>query len=141
MGVTITALRWGGGSFNFYGDQIPPFDYYNYNTLYEGSQDVRNTVDGGTQRYHQYNATNQGFSEKANIFTHTVENPYVDGVSIKLQIDRMYDTIEQTLGQVENPSRNAGENIPTVMNLLIETGFIAENGGKHVLARSKFIFQ
>lgn len=142
-GVSTTNFPKGiNSSFNF-GKNCPP----NMNpgdftkASQEGSGDRRGTREGGTQDYASWNSYAQNYSERAAIFTHTVENPYVDAVSFKLFVTALWDSQKEALGDTKNPTRNAGEQKPAVVNIAVETGFTLPNGEQYKISTSQFVIQ
>ena len=107
----------------------------------EGSDDLRATSEGGTQNYSSWNNAAQYYRERALVFTHTVENPYVDAVSFKILVLALWDSNKEAQGDTKSPSRNAGEQKPAVVNFWVETGVIRACGKELVLSTGAWVIQ
>lgn len=124
-----------------FGRNCPPIMSNKYRASEEGSDDRRSTSEGGTQNYSSWNNLAQYYNEKALIFTHTVENPYVDGVSLKLFITALWDSQKEALGDTKNPTRNPGEQKPAVLNIAIETGITKADGSEVQISTNRYVIQ
>tara|TARA_R110000772_G_scaffold53412_1_gene122286 strand:+ start:4798 stop:9657 length:4860 start_codon:yes stop_codon:yes gene_type:complete len=106
---------------------LPEMDEEYLYSIREGSRDDRGTRKG-TQKFADWDKNDQDFDEKAQALTHTILSPNVDCVWFTLAIDKLTDTVEQSLGDPEDPALAAGTTIPSVVNIRVEVGYISETG-------------
>lgn len=95
----------------------------------EGSKDVR--LEGNANNnYSNWNDQNERKNYDSLAFTHTIENPFVDKVSISILVNALSDTVHTTVKNVQDVGDlEAGSKIPSIVAIKIETGKIT-NGEK-----------
>jgi hypothetical protein len=93
----------------------------------EGSEDNKRTQ--ASKDYSSWNAQNQEYQlqEKAAPITYYVNNPNVSEVYVTLQIDALFDTVEQSYGD-EDSDFKVGDKLPAIMNVEIEVGKVLSDG-------------
>jgi len=90
----------------------------------EGSVDSRIS-----DNYSNWNDENEKRNYDALSVTHTIENPFVDAVSVSIIINSLSDTVEKTVSPAGVGELQAGSKIPSIVAVSIETGKIT-NGKK-----------
>jgi hypothetical protein len=91
----------------------------------EGSQDSR-----AAKNYSDWNNENEKKDYDSLAVTHTIENPFVDKVSLSIIVNSLSDTMHITTAGIEDVgSLEAGSKIPSIVAIKIETGKIT-NGEK-----------
>jgi|11_taG_2_1085331.scaffolds.fasta_scaffold01311_3 hypothetical protein len=97
----------------------------------EGSNDnQRQGSQSVTKDYSSWNSMNNSYrvEERAAPITYYVINPNVSEVFVTLQIDSLFDTIEQSYrGDGDNVFK-VGDKFPAIMNVAIEVGKVLSNG-------------
>ena len=93
----------------------------------EGSNDNKRTQ--ASKDYSSWNAQNQEYllQEKAAPITYYVNNPNVSEVYVTLQIDALFDTVEQSYGSSDSDFQ-VGDKLPAIMNVEIEVGKVLSDG-------------
>ena len=93
----------------------------------EGSND--NQRIGADKDYSSWNAANNQYllEEKASPVTYVVHNPNVSEVFVTLQINSLFDTVEQQYGKTDSDFK-VGDKLPAIMNVEIEVGKILSDG-------------
>lgn len=95
----------------------------------EGSRDQR-AWGTAQNNYSDWNNENEKKDYDSLSVTHTIENPFVDKVSISIVINALSDTMHLTTGGVQGVGElQAGSKIPSIVAIRIETGKIT-NGEK-----------
>jgi hypothetical protein len=93
----------------------------------EGSQDSR-----GTNNYSDWNNENEKKDYDSLAVTHTIENPFVDKVSLSIIVNSLSDTMHvdvTSIQGIDGGKLAAGSKIPSIVAIKIETGKIT-NGQK-----------
>ena len=117
----------GNPRLNFNSNSVPQMDEDFLYSIREGSSDNRTTIKG-LQKFADWDKLDQDYSEKAQPLTHTIENPNTHCVWFTLAVDKLIDTVQQSVGDPEDPVAQAGTQIPGVMNFRVEVGYIEANG-------------
>jgi len=95
----------------------------------EGSRDQR-AYGTAQNNYSDWNNENEKKDYNSLSVTHTIENPFVDKVSLSIVINALSDTIHLTTEGVKDVGKlEAGSKIPSIVAIRIETGKIT-NGEK-----------
>ena len=95
----------------------------------EGSTDQR-PYGTAPNNYSDWNNENEKKDYDALAVTHTIENPFVDKVSLSIIVNSLSDTIHVTTEKVRDVGKlEAGSKIPSIVAIKIETGKIS-NGQK-----------
>jgi small nuclear ribonucleoprotein (snRNP)-like protein len=94
----------------------------------EGSVDARTS-----DNYSDWNDENEKRDYESLSVTHTIENPFVDKVSVSIAVNSLSDTVEtdkndETMGG-KGKALSAGAKVPSIVAVKIETGKIT-NGQK-----------
>lgn len=110
---------------NFASETVPEMDEEYLKAVQEGSNDFRSST---SKDYSTWDVLDQDYEEKAKALTHVIENPNVKSVWFTLSIDALKDMVEKTVGDVENPTLDAGAPLPSVVNFRVETGIIDATG-------------
>jgi hypothetical protein len=98
----------------------------------EGSQDSRLS-----KNYSDWNNENEKRDYESLAVTHTVENPFVDKVSLSIIVSSLSDTMHITTTSVEGiGTLEAGSKIPSIVAIRIETGKITNGEKKDVKSYS-----
>lgn len=98
----------------------------------EGSQDLR-----GTSNYSNWNNENEKNDYESLAVTHTIENPFVDKVSLSIIVNALSDTMHITTTSVQSVGTlEAGSKIPSIVAIKIETGKITNGEKKDVKSYS-----
>ena len=98
----------------------------------EGSTDRRFTSNSSfqTNNYSDWNNDNEKKDYDSIAVTHTIENPFVDKVSIAIIVSSLSDTMHVLADKIEDVGKlEAGSKIPSIVSIKIETGKIT-NGEK-----------
>ena len=93
----------------------------------EGSNDDRSTREG-RESFDDWNDKAPNFEESAQPLTHIIYNNNVDEVFITLRVDALSDTVQQDIGDPEDPTFRAGARIPGTMNFKVEVGYVNSLG-------------
>jgi hypothetical protein len=110
---------------NFASKTVPEMDEDYLTAVEEGSNDFRSSTE---KDYSTWDVLDQDYEEKAKALTHIIENPNVKSVWFTLSIDALKDTVEKTVGDIEDPDLDAGAPLPSVVNFRVETGSIDATG-------------
>ena len=97
----------------------------------EGSNDnARLGSESFNKDYSSWNSANSSYqlNERAAPMTYYVINPNVSEVFVTLQIDSLFDTIEQKYAGDGDNVFKAGDKFPAIMNVEIEVGKVLSNG-------------
>ncbi len=97
----------------------------------EGSNDnLRAGSEALFKDYSSWNSTNSSYdlNERAAPITYYVINPNVSEVFVTLQIDSLFDTIEQSYKGSGDNVFKVGDKFPAIMNVEIEVGKVLSNG-------------
>lgn len=97
----------------------------------EGSQDIR-VASNITNNYSDWNNENEKKDYDSLAVTHTIENPFVDKVSLSIVVSSLSDTMHVTttsIQGIDGGKLEAGSKIPSIVAVRIETGKIT-NGEK-----------
>lgn len=97
----------------------------------EGSVDIRSVKDD-SKNYSNWNDENEKKDYESLSVTHTIENPFVDKVSLSIIVNALSDTMHTNTTGVEGidgQNLEAGSKIPSIVAIKIETGKIT-NGEK-----------
>ncbi len=92
----------------------------------EGSQDIR-VVSTITNNYSDWNNENEKKDYDSLAVTHTIENPFVDKVSLSIVVSSLSDTMHVTttsIQGIDGGKLEAGSKIPSIVAIRIETGKI-----------------
>jgi hypothetical protein len=93
----------------------------------EGSQDVRG--DNRDLNYSDWNNENEKRDYDSLSVTHTIENPFVDKVSLSIVVNSLSDTMHIDVSSIEGVAGErlaAGSKIPSIVAIRIETGKITD---------------
>ncbi len=97
----------------------------------EGSNDnLRAGSEATDKDYSSWNSDNNSYrlNERAAPMTYYVINPNVSEVFVTLQIDSLFDTIEQSYSGSGDNVFKVGDKFPAIMNVEIEVGKVLSNG-------------
>jgi len=102
----------------------------------EGSNDQR-AYGTAQNNYSDWNNDNEKKDYNSLAVTHTVENPFVDKVSLSIVVNSLSDTIHVTTEGVKDVGKlEAGAKIPSIVAIKIETGKITNGEKKDVKSYS-----
>jgi len=102
----------------------------------EGSNDQR-AYGKAQNNYSDWNNDNEKKDYNSLAVTHTVENPFVDKVSLSIVVNSLSDTIHVTTEGVKDVGKlEAGAKIPSIVAIKIETGKITNGEKKDVKSYS-----
>ena len=102
----------------------------------EGSNDQR-AYGKAQNNYSDWNNDNEKKDYNSLAVTHTVENPFVDKVSLSIVVNALSDTIHVTTEGVKDVGKlEAGSKIPSIVAIKIETGKITNGEKKDVKSYS-----
>lgn len=102
----------------------------------EGSNDQR-AYGKAQNNYSDWNNDNEKKDYNSLAVTHTIENPFVDKVSLSIVINALSDTIHITTEGVKDVGKlEAGSKIPSIVAIKIETGKITNGEKKDVKSYS-----
>lgn len=102
----------------------------------EGSNDQR-AYGKAQNNYSDWNNDNEKKDYNSLAVTHTIENPFVDKVSLSIVVNALSDTIHITTEGVKDVGKlEAGSKIPSIVAIKIETGKITNGEKKDVKSYS-----
>jgi predicted phage tail protein len=102
----------------------------------EGSNDQR-AYGKAQNNYSDWNNDNEKKDYNSLAVTHTVENPFVDKVSLSIVVNALSDTIHVTAEGIKDVGKlEAGSKIPSIVAIKIETGKITNGEKKDVKSYS-----
>ena len=102
----------------------------------EGSNDQR-AYGKAQNNYSDWNNDNEKKDYNSLAVTHTIENPFVDKVSLSIIVNALSDTIHVTTEGVKDVGKlEAGSKIPSIVAIKIETGKITNGEKKDVKSYS-----